>query len=95
MPWHVKATGWGYTRTSQEAKDNATMVMDVLSSLGWGKAAVCAALGNFEAESVYNPWLWQGDEPLATTDGRIGTVGGGNIGHAYGLMQADPAANYV
>ncbi len=95
MPWHVKATGWGYTRTSQEAKDNATMVMDVLTSLGWGKAAICAALGNFEEESVYNPWLWQGDVPLATTDSRIGTVGGGNTGHAYGLMQSDPAANYV
>ena len=35
MPWHVKATGWGYTRTSQEAKDNATMVMDILFALGW------------------------------------------------------------
>lgn len=95
MPWHVKATGWGYDRTSQEAKDNCTMIMNILYSLGWGKAAICAACGNFERESVYNPWLWQGDEPIPVGDSRIGTVGGGNTAHAYGLMQSDPAANYV
>lgn len=95
MPWHVKATGWGYERTSQEAKDNCTMIMNILYSLGWGKAAICAACGNFERESVYNPWLWQGDNPIPVGDSRIGTIGGTNTAHAYGLMQSDPAANYV
>lgn len=94
MPWHNKNT-YGYTRTSTEAQDNATMVMDTLTSLGWGKAAVCAALGNFEAESDYNPWRWQYETVLPVGDSRIGIVCGNNTAHAYGIFQSDPAANYI
>ena len=94
MPWHNKQT-YGYTRESSEATDNATMVMDILTSLGWGKAAVCAALGNFEAESDYNPWRWQYETVLPVNDSRIGVVCGDNTAHAYGIFQSDPAANYI
>lgn len=94
MPWHNKNT-YGYLKESTEAHDNAQMVMDILTSLGWGKAAVCAALGNFEAESNYNPWRWQSETVLPVGDGRIGIVCGGNTGHAYGIFQSDPAANYI
>ena len=94
MPWHNKQT-YGYTRQSSEAADNATMVMDILTSLGWGKAAVCAALGNFEAESDYNPWRWQSETVLPVNDSRIGVVCGDNTAHAYGIFQSDPAANYI
>lgn len=94
MPWHNKNT-YGYLKESTEAQDNATMVMDILSSLGWGKAAVCAALGNFEAESNYNPWRWQSETVLPVNDSRIGIVCGNNTGHAYGIFQSDPAANYI
>ena len=94
MPWHNKQT-YGYTRESSEAADNATMVMDILTSLGWGKAAVCAALGNFEAESDYNPWRWQYETVLPVNDSRIGVVCGDNTAHAYGIFQSDPAANYI
>lgn len=94
MPWHNKQT-YGYTRESSAAADNATMVMDILTSLGWGKAAVCAALGNFEAESDYNPWRWQYETVLAVNDSRIGVVCGDNTAHAYGIFQSDPAANYI
>ena len=94
MPWHNKNT-YGYTRESTEAHDNATMVMDILSTLGWGKAAVCAALGNFEAESDYNPWRWQYETVLPVNDSRIGIVCGNNTAHAYGIFQSDPAANYI
>lgn len=94
MPWHNKQT-YGYTRESTEAADNATMVMDILTSLGWGKAAICAALGNFEAESDYNPWRWQYETVLPVNDGRIGVVCGDNTAHAYGIFQSDPAANYI
>ena len=94
MAWHNKNT-YGYVRTSQEAADNATMVMDILSSLGWGKAAICAALGNFEEESGYNPWRWQSETILPRNSANIGIVCGGNTGHAYGIMQSDPAANYI
>lgn len=94
MPWHNKQT-YGYVRSSSQAEDNATMVMDILTSLGWGKAAVCAALGNFEEESGYNPWRWQSETVLPLGDSRIGVVCGGNTGHAYGIFQSDPAANYI
>lgn len=94
MSWHAKKT-YGYLRSSQEAEDNAKMVLDTLAPLGWGKAAVCAALGNFEAESGYNPWRWQSETILPVGDGRIGIVCGNNTAHAYGIFQSDPAANYI
>lgn len=94
MPWHNKNT-YGYLKESTEAQDNATMVLDILSSLGWGKAAVCAALGNFQEESGYNPWRWQSETILPVNDSRIGIVCGNNTAHAYGIFQSDPAANYI
>lgn len=95
MPWHVERTGWGFERETQEAKDNAEMVMSLLTSMGWGVAAVCGALGNFEEESNYNPWQWQGDVPLNVGDSGIGLLCGDNTGKAYGIFQSDPAANYI
>lgn len=94
MPWHVKNTG-AYARTSQEALENAQEVYNVLYGLGWCLESVCAALGNIEHESGYNPWRWQGDVVLPVGDPRIGTIGGGNTAHAYGLCQQDPAAKYI
>lgn len=94
MAWHVKNTG-AYARTSQEALENAQEVYNVLYSLGWCLESVCAALGNIEHESGYNPWRWQSDTVLPVGDPRIGYIGGPNTGHAYGLCQQDPAAKYV
>lgn len=94
MAWHVKATG-AYARTSNEALENAQETYNVLYSLGWCLESVCAALGNIEHESGYNPWRWQSDVVLPVGDPRIGTIGGGNTAHAYGLCQQDPAAKYI
>ena len=94
MPWHNQNT-YGFLRTSQEAQDNAEMVYNALYALGWKCAAICAMLGNVEAESNYNPWRWQWEQILADNDSRIGIVCGGNTAHAYGLCQSDPAANYI
>lgn len=94
MAWHNKQT-YGYLKESTEAHDNAEMVMNILSTLGWGKAAVCAALGNFQEESGYNPWRWQSETVLPVGDSRIGIVCDDNTGHAYGIFQSDPAANYI
>lgn len=94
MGWHTKNTG-AYARTSTEAQENAVEVWNLLSSLGWVLEAVCALLGNVEHESGYNPWRWQGDVVLPVGDPRIGTIGGGNTAHAYGLCQQDPAAKYI
>lgn len=94
MAWHNKNT-YGYVRTSTEAQDNATMIYNILYALGWGLNAVCAMLGNVEAESGYNPWRWQSEVVLPVGDSRIGTIGGQNTAHAYGLCQQDPAAKYI
>lgn len=94
MAWHNK-NQWGYLRSSQEAKDNAEMVFDILWSLGWKTAAICAMLGNVEEESGYNPWRWQSETVLPSGDSRIGVICGSNTAHAYGLCQSDPAANYI
>lgn len=94
MAWHNQNT-YGFLRTSQAAQDNADMVYNILYSLGWKKAAICAMLGNVEAESNYNPWRWQSEVILSSTDSRIGVLCGGNTAHAYGLCQSDPAANYI
>lgn len=92
--WHAKAQ-YGYLQTSIEAKENAEMFYGVMNSLGWCLEAVSAALGNQAGESEYNPWRWQGDVVLPVGDARIGTIGGGNTAHAYGLFQQDPAAKYI
>ena len=94
MAWHVKNTG-AYARTSNEALENAQETYNVLYSLGWCLESVCAMLGNVEHESGYNPWRWQSDVVLPVGDPRIGTIGGGNTAHAYGLCQQDPAAKYI
>ena len=91
MPWNNKNTG-AYARTSTQAFDNAKMVYDILSGLGWCLESVCAMLGNVEHESGYNPWRWQSDSVLATTN----TYEINNqTGHAYGLCQQDPAGKYI
>lgn len=94
MAWHNKNT-YGYLRSSAEAADNAQMVYNILYSLGWRTAAICAMLGNVESESGYNPWRWQSEIVLPRNDSRIGILCGSNTAHAYGLCQSDPAANYI
>lgn len=94
MPWHCKATG-GYNINGTEAHDNAIEIWNLCNSLGWVRESVAAMLGNIGAESTYNPWRWQSDIVLPKGDPRIGTIGGGNTAHAYGLCQQDPAAKYI
>jgi len=92
--WHAKRT-YGYLKESAEAIDNATEIANQLTGYGWSLEAICAALGNQEGESGYNPWRWQYEDVLAYGDYRIGEIGGGNTQHAYGLFQQDPAAKYL
>lgn len=89
MTWHTKEIG-GYTRTSQEAYDNCLEIYGLLHSKGWTLNAVVGVLGNMESESGYNPWRWQSDIVLASTDDyRTQNA------HAYGLVQFDPASKYI
>lgn len=91
MPWHVQATE-GFTRTTPEAIDNATQIYNILASRGWTVNAVCGVLGNMQAESGLNPWRWQNDEILASTDTHELT---NHTRHAYGLPQFDTASKYI
>lgn len=91
MPWHNKATG-AYYKESTEAYDNALMAYGILYSRGWGLLAFCGMWGNVQSESGYNPWRWQSDSVLATTDTYYIE---NQTGHAYGLVQWDSASKYI
>ena len=91
MPWHCKAIG-AYARESTEAYDNAVMAWNILSSRGWGLPAFCGMWGNVGSESGWNPWRWQSDYILATTDRYYIE---NQTGHAYGLVQWDWAGKYI
>ena len=83
--WHNAVSG-GYSRTSQEAFDNAICTFRKLSSLGWTVNAVAAVYGNMEAESGYNPWRWESDAvPYYANTPSYG----------YGLVQFTPSSKYI
>lgn len=88
--WHCKPTGY-YTRTSQEAYDNAVALYRQMSGYGWSLSAICGLLGNVEAECSYNPWLWEGNKILASTDAKLDT----SKTNGYGLVQWTPPGQYV
>lgn len=90
MAWHNKATG-AYARESDEAFDNAMMAWSILNSKGWSLLAFCGYWGNVGSESGWNPWRWQSDSVLPFGDPRIDYQNG----HAYGLVQWDPASKYI
>lgn len=91
MPWYNKARG-AYARESNEAYQNALMAWGILSQRGWGLLAFCGFWGNVGSESGWNPWRWQNDNVLASTD--YTGIHEQNF-HAYGLAQWDPAAKYI
>lgn len=91
MPWHAKPIG-AYARESTEAYDNAVAAWGVLSARGFSLLAFCGVWGNVGSEGGYNPWRWQSDNVLATTDRYYIE---NQTGHAYGLVQYDPAAKYI
>lgn len=87
MTWHAKPSG-AYSRTSQEAIDNAQEIYAMLYELGWTLNAVCGLLGNMGAESGYNPWRWQSDKLGLSTGAPWKNKG-------YGLTQFTPASKYI
>lgn len=91
VEWNAKATG-GYSFDSDEAKENATMMYRVLGNLGWTLQAICGLLGNVAVESSYNPWRWENDEVLSSTDQSIIET---STSHGYGLVQFTPAGKYI
>ena len=91
MAWHGKNTG-AYVDGSTEANDNAIMTYSLLAGWGYSYNAICAILGNIGYESGYNPFRWQGDVILFDYQSSLID---GQTGHAYGLLQFDPAGQYL
>lgn len=96
MGWHTDPMAFWYTNDI-EAQDNAVEIYYVLHSLGFQYNAICGVLGNIGYESGYNPWKWQYNtyttaDILASTDTYLIT---NRTGHAYGLLQHDPASDYI
>lgn len=91
ITWHAKALG-GYSRTDQEAIANARNIYYILYTRGWTLNAVAGLLGNIEAESGLNPWRWESDIVLASTD--MALIQSSSI-HGYGFTQFTPSGKYI
>lgn len=91
MAWNAKVTG-AYGRESQEAYDNAIMAWNLLGSMGWTAGAVAGMWGNVESESGYNPWRWESDNVLAST--QIDIIQNSRV-NGYGLGQFTPSGKYI
>ena len=89
--WHAKRTGY-YNKEDIEAQENAIMIYSTLAAYGWTLQAVCGMLGNIAYESAYNPWRWEGDVVISSTDSYNISVA---TNHGYGLVQFTPASKYV
>lgn len=94
MTWHARQiSGWSaYARTDQEAIDNGMEFLSILMSLGFTKEACAGIWGNVGNEGGYNPWMWEGNQQIASTDSYNLDV---SRSHGYGLFQYTPASKYV
>ena len=89
--WHAKPTG-GYSRNSDEGQDNVREMALVMIGQGWSLPAIAAMLGNGAGEGGLNPWRWEGDVILASTDTYEIDVA---QDHGYGLFGFTPAGSYI
>ena len=62
-------------------KINANYIYTYFKRHNWTDNAICAMIGNMQAESTINPGRWQSDD--------VGNTSGG-----YGLVQWTPATKY-
>lgn len=89
--WHAKPTG-EYQKEDIEAQENAALIYEQLSQYSWTMAAVAGFLANVGFEGVYNPWRWEHDIVISSTDSYNIDV---SRSHGYGLTQFTPASKYV
>lgn len=90
MSWQATPTGW-WSHGDPEALQNALEIWSLLGRRGWTKKAVCGLLGNFGQESGYNPWKWEGNVILSSTDPSLDTT----QVHGYGFGQFTPPGKYL
>ena len=88
MAWHFLDTASGSAfgsplaqNSNQNQIDNATMIYNYFSALGYSLNAIAALIGNAQHESYLNPAQWQN---------YVGATTG-----AYGLWQWDPTTRYT
>lgn len=63
-------------------QNNARIIDEYFTMLGWSKNAIAAILGNMEAESGINPARWENDDI-------------GNLSDGFGLVQWTPATKLI
>lgn len=88
--WNNKTYG-AYDMYSTEAQENAVMAYSILQPRGWTLNAFCGLWANVGYEGGYNPWRWESDIILTSTDT---TNMQSQNEHGYGLFQFTPSANY-
>ena len=104
MPWFAKNTGsWvtlgydpqtqtGTITSSRQGDANVLAAWSAFAALGWSPNAAAAVLGVCAYESGWNPWRWQSDILIASTDYyNLHTA----TTHGYGLNQFTPAWTYI
>lgn len=104
MPWFAKNTGGyvtlgydsntglGTVTSTLQADYNIQAAWTAFASKGWSQNAVAAVLGVCAYESGWNPWRWQSDILIASTDYyNLHTA----TTHGYGLNQFTPAWTYI
>lgn len=66
----------------EEMTTNAICIQNYFIKNLWSINAICAMLGNMQAESTINPGRWQSEDV-------------GNTSMGYGLVQWTPATNFI
>ena len=89
--WHAKRTG-SYSKSSAEGWDNVQLIYSYLVRHGFTDAAACGVIANSVHEGGLNPWRWESDDVLATTDYNI--IDSSMI-HGYGLCGWTPSGKYL
>lgn len=89
--WHAK-NYYGYTKSSVEGWDNIQLIYSNLIRRGFSEASACGVLVNIENESGFNPWSWENQQIMASTDWSIIDS---SMVHGYGLCGWTPSGKYL
>ena len=89
--WHAK-NRYAYSKTSTEGWENIQLIYSNLVRSGFSEASACGVLVNMENESGFNPWRWESDNILASTDW---TIIDSSMVHGYGLCGWTPSGKYL
>lgn len=89
--WHAKRTG-SYSKESTEGWENIQLIYSYLVRHGFSEASACGVLVNMQYEGGLNPWRWESDDVLSTTDW---TIIDSSMIHGYGLCGWTPSGKYL